>query len=180
MAGTLTGMAAPEFVPTSPTAAKHYVSPPQRHGGSSAERAGESVGVDNSGVAALGAQGPDQGYAVTLTKVFANKLHLQDGEHRSDVDAGCVAVATKRASLFGRAPVVHDLRIAYTLFGFLDSDPSADLVEFRRNAFAEIHYSFHYFERRAIADMVPDEVLRQTPDEVATRYRSGWRDQLAI
>ena len=173
-------MAAPEFVPTSPTASKHYQSPPQRGSGWSATRPGESVGADDAGVAALGAQGPDQGYAVTLTKVFANKLHLQDGEHRSDVDAGCVAVATKRSSLFGRAPVVHDLRIAYTLFGYLDADPDPALVEFRKKAFAEVHHSFHYFERRAIADMVADDVLRQTPDEVATRYRASWRDQLDV
>ena len=115
---------------------------------------------------------------MTLTSVFDTKLTLTEGEHRADVDAGCVAVALKRASLFGRAPVVHDLRIAYTLFGYLDESPPADLIEFRRQHFAEVHHSFHYFERRAIADLVDDEVLRQTPDEVATRYRAGWRDQL--
>jgi hypothetical protein len=136
--------------------------------------------VDNSSFSALGAQGPDQGYAVTLTKVFANKLHLQDGEHRADIDAGCVAVATKRASIYGRAPVVHDLRIAYTLFGYLDADPNPGLVNFRRELFAEVHYSFHYFECRAIADLVGEDILKQTPDEVATRYRADWRDQLSV
>lgn len=171
-------MAAPEFVPSAPTTAKHYTSPPQRSGGWSATRPGETFGVNSDGGSRRGAQGPDQGFAFTLTKVFDDKLHLAAGEHLSDVHSGCVGVATKRASQFHRAPVVHDLRIAYTLFGFLDEDPDPELVDFRRELFAEVHYSFHYFERRAIADLVTDEVLAQTPDQVALRYRASWRDQL--
>lgn len=170
-------MAAPEYVPTAPTTAKHYNSPPQRTSGWKPTRPGETFGCEPEG-SRLGEQGPDQGFAITLTKIFDSKLHLADGEHLVDVHAGCVAVATKRASQFHRAPVVHDLRIAYTLFGFLDENPSADLVAFRRELFAEVHYSFHYFERRAIADLVSDEVLSQTPDQVATRYRSDWKDQI--
>ncbi|MFT7476416.1 MAG: hypothetical protein ACI81L_003370 [Verrucomicrobiales bacterium] len=171
-------MAAPEYVPSAPTTAKHYTSPPQRAGAWSANRPGETFAADNSSGPRLGAQGPDQGFALTLTRVFDTKIELADGEHRSDVDAGCVGVATKRASMFRRAPVVHDLRIAYTLFGFLDDTPVEDLVEFRKSAFAEVHYSFHYFECRAIADLVTNDVLAQTPDEVDTRYRADWRDQL--
>ncbi len=171
-------MAAPEYVP-SRTTTKHYVSPPKREGAWSATRPGETFGTEVSGPA-LGAQGPDQGFAWTLTDVFDTKLVLADGEHRSDVDAGCVAVALKRASLFGRAPVVHDLRIAYTIFGFLDGNADDELIAWRRPLFAEVHYSFHYFERRAIVDLVSDGVLRQTPDQVATRYRDDWRDQLGI
>ena len=76
--------------------------------------------------------------------------------------------------------MVHDLRIAYTLFGFLDEQAPQDLIEFRTEKFAEVHYSFHYFERRAIADMVNNETLMQTPDEVATRYRADWRDQVSV
>ena len=173
-------MAAPDHVPDRVTTAKHYSSPPQRGGGWNADRPGELVGAGDAGVATLGSQGPDQGYALTLTSVFDDRIHLESGEHRSDVDAGCVAVALKRASLFGRAPVVHDLRVAYTLFGFLDNPSPPDLVEFRRGLFAEVHYSFHYFERRSIADLVPDTVLRQTPDQVATRYRANWQDQLEL
>ncbi len=172
-------MAAPEYVPTPVTATKHYASPPQRQGAGSAARPGETFGQPASG-GRLGAQGPDQGFALTLTKVFDDQLILTEGEYKGDVHAGCVGVATKRASIFHRAPVVHDLRIAYTLFGFLDDKPSPDLVEFRKEAFAEIHYSFHYFERRAIADMVSEAVLSQNPDQVATRYRVDWQDQLDI
>ena len=171
-------MAAPEYVPSAPTTARHYNSPPQRAGGWAADRPGETFGNDDVDGTRLGSQGPDQGFAITLTKIFDDKLELVDGEHKSDVHAGCVGVATKRASQFRRAPVVHDLRIAYTLFGFLDSNPEPDLVAFRKALFAEVHYSFHYFERRAIVDLVSDEVLAQTPDQVAMRYRANWRDQL--
>ncbi len=173
-------MAAPEYVPTSPTAPKHYVSPPQREGAWSASRPGETFGQPVTGGARLGAQGPGQGFAITLTEIFDDQLHLTEGEYKGDVHSGCVGVATKRAAMFHRAPVVHDLRIAYTLFGFLDTNAPADLVEFRREAFAEVHYSFHYFERRAIADLVSEEVLAQTPDQVSMRYRENWRDQLSI
>lgn len=173
-------MAAPEYVPSAPTTAKHYVSPPQRGGAWSANRPGETFGEPVLSGGRLGAQGPDQGFAITLTKVFANKLELEDDEYLGDVNSGCVGIATKRASLFHRAPVVHDLRIAYTLFGFLDEKPAAELVALRKDAFAEVHYSFHYFERRAIADMVSDEVLLQTPDQVAGRYNNDWRDQLGL
>lgn len=171
-------MAAPEYVPLPPGAKAHYESPPQRAGKWTPGRPGEVVGTAAPEVSALGAPGPDQGYALTLTDVFDDKLHLTDAEHRADVDAGCVAVALKRASLFGRAPVVHDLRIAYTLFGYLDTRVPADLVAFRKELFAEVHHSFHYFERRQIVDTVPDDVLRQTPDKVASRYHADWRSQL--
>lgn len=173
-------MAAPEYVPSEPTAKRHYSSPPQRVGAGSAPRPGETFGSTSQGVSRLGAQGPDQGFALKLTSVFDTKVRLTDGEYRGDVDAGCVGVATKRASIFHRAPVVHDMRIAYTLFGFLDESADSELVAFRKDAFAEIHYSFHYFERRAIADLVSEDVLAQTPDQVATRYRANWRDQLDL
>lgn len=173
-------MSAPEYVPTPTNATKHYTSPPQRAGSWSAGRPGEVVDADPSVVSSLGAPGPDQGYALSLTTVFDNKVRLKSGEHRSDVDAGCVAVALKRASLFGRAPVVHDLRIAYTLFGYLDEDVPEELLEARKELFREVHYSFHYFERRAIADSVPDEVLLQTPDQVASTYVRDWQVQLHL
>ena len=172
-------MAAPDYVPAPVTAEKHYKSPPKREGAWSASRPGETFGQAPGGLR-QGAQGPDQGFALTLTKVFTDDLVLTDGEYKGDVNAGCVGVATKRASIFHRAPVVHDLRIAYTLFGYLDPKASPDLIEFRKEAFAEIHYSFHYFEQRAIADMVSEEVLAQSPDQVAARYQADWRDQLDI
>ena len=43
-------------------------------------------------------------------------------------------LALKRASLFGRAPVVHDLEVAFTIWGFLGAAPP-ELVALRRPLF---------------------------------------------
>ena len=37
---------------------------------------------------------------------------------------GCLNIALKRASMFGRAPVIYDLEFAYSLFGFLGGAPA--------------------------------------------------------
>ncbi|MEZ5139615.1 MAG: hypothetical protein R2711_12865 [Acidimicrobiales bacterium] len=70
-----------------------------------------------------GRPGPDQGYLLKLVPLLRDELVLADGEDRRDAEAGGVAIALKRASLFGRAPIVHDLRVAYTVWGLLS--PSA-------------------------------------------------------
>ncbi len=62
--------------------------------------------------------------------------------------AGCTAVALRRASLFGRAPVIHDLRIAFTIWGYLDAAPPAELVELRRPLFEGVANSLHHYEER--------------------------------
>ena len=54
---------------------------------------------------------------------------MQPGESVDDAVSGCTAVALRRASLYGRAPVIHDLRIAFTIWGFLDAAPPAELVD---------------------------------------------------
>lgn len=128
----------------------------------------------------LGNPGPDQGYALKLARLLEPELQLAEGEHARDALAGIVAVANKRASLLGRAPVIHDLRVAATVFGFLDASADADLVRLRRELFEEVDHFHHYVELRRIVDMVPAEVLRQTPQQVEQRYRAGWRDQLLL
>ena len=123
----------------------------------------------------LGRQGPDQGYALSLARRFADKLHVFEGESTDDAVAGCVAVALKRASLFGRAPVIHDLDLAFGLFGFIGTAPP-DLVEFRRPRFEEARH--HYWDQRAIVDLVPEATLRLTPAQVKER-QGDWKSLLA-
>ncbi len=167
-------MAAPEYVPRRPTdAPRSYSSPPRRPGSWETDRPAEVVDVGQPRGALLGNQGPDQGYVYRLVHQFDDRLHLADGEDREDVVAGCVGVALKRASLFGRAPVVHDLTVAFTVWGFLDPEPPADLVARRRPLFEEVHSPHHYPEQRAIADAVPLSVLRLPHTAVIERYRSG-------
>jgi hypothetical protein len=120
----------------------------------------------------LGRPGPDQGYAVKLAHDLEDRLHLIEGEDLEDVVDGAVAIALRRASMYGRAPVIHDLQLAFGLFGFLDEDPPADLAEERRALFAGAGH--HYWEQRALVDMIPEETLRMTPADVRSRL-AEWR-----
>lgn len=175
-------MAAPEHVPTEPaTKVRAYTSPPRRADTWRADRPADFAEDHRQPQGdLLGNQGPDQGYALKLARLLGPELHLTEGEHARDALAGIVAVGLKRASLLGRAPVMHDLRIAATLFGFLDTDPDPALVELRSDLFEEVGHFHHYTELRHIADLVPADVLRQTPTQVTDRYGAGWRDQLTL
>ncbi len=170
-------MASPDFVPVNPSdRVRTYASPPRRNNPWVANRPGDVVGSQPVGPR-LGTAGPDQGYAFTLVELFENRLFLGDVDH-DDAVAGCVAVAMKRSALFGRAPVVHDLTVAFTVFGFLDPDPDPDLVLLRESLFAEVKSSHHYSERRQLVDLVPEESLRLAHSKVETQYASGWRSNI--
>jgi hypothetical protein len=125
----------------------------------------------------LGRPGPDQGYALKLADMLRDRVKVTPPEEVDDALAGCVAIALKRASLFGRAPVMQDIELALRLWGFLDDDPPAELVEVRRHYFPGAGH--HYWEQRAVTDLVPEETLRLTPAQVAERL-SDWRSLLAV
>lgn len=175
-------MSAPEYVPTKPAqVVRSYESPPRRPGPWLADRPGEVVGEGGQPRGdRLGNQGPDQGYVLTLVPLFDDKVHLAEGEDLDDVRAGAVAVALKRASLLGRAPVVHDLTVGFGLFGFLDPSPRADLVEARRAMFSGAANPHHYEAGRAIADAVPEETLRKSPAVVLAEHAKDWRSLLTL
>jgi hypothetical protein len=77
--------------------------------------------------------------------------------------------------LYGRAPVVHDLYLALSLWGFLSDAPPADQVAVRRELFVGVGNVHHYKEGRAIADMVPESTLRMSPERVASESPASWR-----
>jgi len=167
-------VAAPEHVPVDRTRLlRTYESPPRRAGSWIATRPGELPDGQPDGER-FGRQGPDQGYVLSLIRRFHGKLDLTAGEHERDALAGAAAVALKRASLFGRAPVVHDLTVALTIWGFLGSAP-AELVQLRKGLFEEVAHPHHYAEQRRIADLVSDDVLRSTPQQVTEAHRADWR-----
>lgn len=114
-----------------------------------------------------------------LARRFEDRLRLAPDERKDDVVAGCAAIALKRASLLGRAPVLHDLTVAFTLWGFLGEAPD-ELIELRRQLFSEVANPHYYAELRRIVDMVPDDVLRQTPQQVAEAHHKGWRSLLDL
>lgn len=170
-------MAAPEFVPVDPTdRPRSYRSPDVVPDTWAADRPGELTGRQPHG-RRLGFQGPDQGYGMLLAERFRDRLHLAAGEHADDAVAGCLGVALRRASMVGRAPTVHDLTVAFTIWGFLDPSPPADLVALRRGLFEGVgHVSHHYLEGRAIVDHVPEATLRKPHQEVQAAYPGSWRD----
>lgn len=173
-------MAAPKFVPTDPTdLVRSYQSPPRREGSWMADRPGELGGRQPEGER-LGTPGPDQGYALKLAESFRGKLTLRTGEDESDAIAGGSAIAMKRSGLFGRAPVVHDLRVGLGIWGFLDSSPADELVAIRTEWFEEVHHVHHYEELRRIADAAPEDVLRLPHGEILDRHASDWRSCLDL
>jgi hypothetical protein len=168
-------MAAPDYVPVAQGDRPRKALGTPGHDGWTATRPGDLTDRQPTG-RYFGNQGPDQGYAMVLADRFHGRLVLAENEDEHDVVAGCLGVAMARASLFGRAPVIHDLELAFGLFGYLDQAP-ADLVEFRRPLFAGA--SHHYWDQRAIVWLVPESTLRLTP--AAVRQRSGeWRSLLSV
>jgi hypothetical protein len=171
-------MAAPEFVPVDRTRpVRGYESPPRLAEPWWSDRPGEVVGEVQPHGGRFGSQGPDQGYLLALARRFEGRLLLGPGEHERDALAGAVAVGLKRASLYGRAPVVHDLTVALTIWGFLDVAPE-ELVELRRALFEEVWHPHRYAALRHLVDLVPDESLRTTPAQASEAHRRDWRSLL--
>lgn len=168
-------MAAPEYVPVSlPDKPRQTLGmPPSRRW--MAKRPADLAGGQPTG-RHFGKQGPDQGYALVLARRFEDRLRVAEAEDPDDAVAGCLGVALRRASLFGRAPVIHDLELAYRLWGFLGEAP-ADLVAYRKPLFAGAAH--HYWDQREIVDLVPESTLRLTPAEVGQRL-SNWRELLGV
>jgi hypothetical protein len=119
----------------------------------------------------FGTAGPDQGYALLLVRQLEERLSLAVGESMEDAVAGCVAIAMRRAAVFGRAPVLPDLQLAFTLAGYL-GDPPLDLVSWRVARFAGVAHDG--WSERELANAVPESTLRLTPARVAERL-SEWR-----
>ena len=172
-------MAAPKFAPTPPIdEARGYEPPPVVPDGWVPGRPAEIIGFQPDGPR-LGYQGPDQGYAIKLAKTFADNVHLLPGERFDDVVGGVLGIALRRASEFSRAPVIHDLTIAFTIWGFYDQSPPPELLELRREKFEGLRLvGHHYAEARAVVDMVPEATLRMTPGAVTAAYPGEWRSLL--
>ena len=172
-------MSQPQNVPTKPVAKQHYESPPRRDRVWNADRPGDVFIQGQPEGELLGSQGPDQGFALRLRRQFEPMIRLASGEYRADVVAGTVAVAMRRASLFGRAPMRDDVELALTIFGFLDADAQSDLVEWREPRFAELsHTAQHYTDARELVSAVPEETLRLSVTDASRAYDRNWRDVL--
>jgi hypothetical protein len=169
-------MAAPKFSPVAPIdTARGYASPPYVPEPWTASRPADLTGRQPVG-ARLGYQGPDQGYGLKLATALRPAVQAQDGESVDDALAGATAIGMRRASVFGRAPVIHDLRIGLTIWGFLDPAAPEELVAERRPRFLGIRdTAHHYAQVRELVDLVPESTLRSTPEQVGAGYPANWR-----
>lgn len=172
-------MAAPEYVPSETIGSvRTYRSPDHTPDGWSPSRESD-IAAEHPMGGEFGFQGPDQGYALTIAERMAPQMQTLAGESRADALAGAVLVGMKRASLFGRAPVVHDIEIGMRVWGLLDT-AADELADLRRSMFEGISHAHHYGEARHVVDAVPEDVLRQTPAEVARLAAGDWRSVLRL
>jgi hypothetical protein len=164
-------MAAPDYVPKPvEDLVRTYSSPPRRNQSWMADRPAELVGRQPIGPR-LGSPGPDQGYALHLARHYEGRLVLGTGESEADALSGCLAIAMRRSAMFGRAPILGDLTLALTFWGYLAAAPE-ELVSVRSQAFAAVASSHHYVERGAIVDALSDDLLRMTIEQVADVVRT--------
>ena len=169
-------MAAPQYVPNSLAEQPRRGLDIPAHEGWLSDRPGELDGAQPQGPL-LGNPGPDQGYALKLARHLEDRLVVKAPETKEDAIAGCLGVGLARASLFGRAPVLHDLDIAFRVWGFLGDAPD-ELVRRRRPLFDSVAH--HYNDQRVIVDLVPESTLRLSHDEVARRFPAEWRALLGL
>jgi hypothetical protein len=120
----------------------------------------------------MGFTGPDLGYGLKLAHRLEPRLQTVPGESREDALMGGFACGSRRSATFGRAPVIHDMEWAYTLWGYLGGAPQ-DLLDFRVPLFRGA--GDDYWQQRRIADAVRPDALRLTPSQVRESLDS-WKE----
>ncbi|PIE34255.1 MAG: hypothetical protein CSA55_01255 [Ilumatobacter coccineus] len=169
-------MAAPKSAPAGSRSSRFYSSPQAIPESWSPDQPGIVEGFQPRGPL-LGAPGPDQGFALTVAHRLADEIQLSPGERRDDAIRGSVGIALRRASLYSRAPTVHDVRLAFTIWGYFLTDPPTDLVARRLALFEGVgNVLHHYAEGRRIADLVPESTLHLTPEEAVAAMPGKWRE----
>jgi hypothetical protein len=108
----------------------------------------------------LGSPGPNVGYALTLANRVRDQFAIAPHEHLDDAVAVVAEVAMRRAALFGRAPVMRDIEFGAYIMGYTGDD-APDFVAWRVRAVQGAHHN--YYERRALVDAIPVDVLRLVP-----------------
>ena len=171
-------MAAPKYVPTPPIQNKHYQSSLRRESDRwVSQRPAEQKFTSRKNLG-FGNQGPDQGYALKVVQYFQDRVYLSASEEWSDAAEAAVIIGLKRASLLGRAPSRYDLEAAFCLWGYFDPEPEYDLVELRMRILNNLGASHNYLLRRAIADCVPADKLKQKLEQILENYQQDWRSMV--
>ena len=121
--------------------------------------------------ALFGSPGPNVGYAYTLAHRAADRLQLGAHEHLDDAIAVVAEIAGKRATLFGRAPVMGDVEVAMALLGY-DGNADDEFIETRGLLVQEAAHD--YWGRRMLVDAVPERILRLPAPELGMQI-DEWR-----
>ncbi|MFA5566254.1 MAG: hypothetical protein WC184_10020 [Acidimicrobiia bacterium] len=172
-------MAIPSYVPVDKNVPnRKYVAPKRLGEVWEPDRAGELIQRGQPFGPRLGVQGPDIGYALKLAELARDTWVLEDHEKGDDARTGIAAVAMKRAALFGRAPIMHDVTFAAKVWGFTSAAP-VDLIQLRSALFAQISSPHHYHERRVVADLIPQELLAKPLGELDALLPKTW-EQLVV
>lgn len=124
----------------------------------------------------FGSAGPDLGYGLKLARRWEDRLVVSPDTHREDAVIGGFGCGSRRAASFGRAPVIHDMEWAYTLWGYLGGG-GAELLAWRDGLFRGA--AEDYWVQRRIADAVRPETLPLTPAQVRDRLDS-WKELLIV
>ncbi len=122
----------------------------------------------------LGSPGPNVGYARSLASRAADSFVLAPHERRHDAASVVAEIAMKRAAQFGRAPVRYDIDVAIVLFGY-DGSASAAFAAWRARLVHDADH--HYPVRRVAVDLVSEDLLRRSPNEIRARV-DDWRAQV--
>jgi hypothetical protein len=132
-----------------------------------ADRPGDLAGVSGADRAGTlrGRPGPNVGYAYTLAERAHDRFQLAPHEDLHDAVSVAAEIAMKRASAFGRAPVMADIEVALALLGY-DGTGGDTFGAWRARA---VHDAAHHYPiRRAIVDSVPDAVLAKKPSDLGS------------
>ncbi|MBS1847159.1 MAG: hypothetical protein JST73_02685 [Actinobacteria bacterium] len=170
-------MAIPSYVPVDPRLhpRDYRPSPGRGNGWRRGARPGEIVPNAMPQGGLFGNHGPDIGYAYKLVHRVSDRIKVVGNEQREDAEAGAIAVAMRRAARNGRAPILADLEVALTIWGFFDDQPASGLRVMRAELFEGAHAEAHGYDlRREIAAAVSDHALAMTPAAVTAAHAQDW------
>jgi hypothetical protein len=120
----------------------------------------------------LGVPGPDIGYALLLVERVRDRLALAPHEHRADAEAVVGELAMRRASSYGRAPVMADVECSMLVLGY-QGGVAPDFAKWRVLIVSGAHED--YWRRRAICGAVDRDALRLVPAALAPRVTDARR-----
>lgn len=139
-----------------------------------ADRPGDDDSKLNGAGELFGNAGPNVGYAYTLVARVFDSLVLNSAEHHHDVEPLVAEIAMKRASHFGRAPIMKDVDCAVHLLG-LGSELDPEETKKRVLLVHDCGHNEH--KRRKIVNSIPDELLFSDKAPSVEKV-SAWRASL--